>query len=266
MTKRPRLGLPLYNKRIVVTRAKAQAQGFYQSLLDLGAKPILFPTIQIMPLDDLSGLVQAIQRLGSYDWLIFTSINAFSIFWGQWLAAGSGIESLEALKIATVGSVTAQVVAQHGLKADFTPAKFVAANIAAGLGDVTGQKILLPQAEMARPMLTALLNQAGAIVHGIPIYHTVPAPVNPETLTELQTGLDVITFTSGSTVQYFVQLLEKQTIPLLQQVKFEQPPPLVACIGPATAQVASDLNIRVDLVARTHTTQGLIQALLDYFA
>lgn len=255
-----------------MTRAKAQAHGFYQSLLDLGAKPILFPTIQIVPLDDLSDLVQAIQCLGSYDWLIFTSVNAFSIFWAQWMAVGSGIESLEAVKIATVGPATAQVVAQHGLKADFTPSKFVAANIAAGLGDVTEQKILLPQAEMARPTLTALLNQAGAIVHDIPIYHTVPAPVNPETLTELQTDLDVITFTSGSTVQYFGQLLEKHKVvptgtqPLLQQVKSEHPPPLVACIGPATAQVASDLNIRVDLVARTHTTQGLIQALLDYFA
>jgi uroporphyrinogen-III synthase len=250
------LDAPLSGKRILVTRPRAQAGSLCDRLAGLGAQPILFPTIQITPLDDYGEVDRAVAALADYDWIIFTSVNGVAAFWGR--LERSGVRDLPGrLKAAAIGPATARALAQRGRRADYVPQEYVAEAIANGLADVAGKRILLPRADLARDALAAQLSRRGADVHVIAVYRTLPATPDARGLAELRRGVDAITFTSSSTVRNFAALVAWDDLP--------SPKPAIACIGPITAQAAREAGWPVDVVTREYTTDGLVDALADYY-
>ena len=250
---------PLAGRRIVVTRAAEQAGDLSDALAAAGAQPIEIPAIRIEPLadaDSLAALDAAIAALGTYAWLIFTSANAVQVFCDR---AGDSLRLPDGVRVAAVGTATAAALRTRGLRADFVPPKFVGEEVAAGLGDVAGARILLPRAESAREALPDLLAARGATVDVLPIYRTLPADIAPDALGLLRGGVDVLTFTSGSTVRSFAAALGRAGLGGLLATT------PVACIGPVTAQAARDLGLAPAVVAETHTGAGLVRALAEFF-
>ena len=260
---------PLTGKRILVTRARAQAADLGDKLAVLGAEPILFPTIEIAPMEDYAVLDKAIANLENYRWIIFTSVNGVAAFWNRLDQAGC--ENLRRLKVAAIGPATAQALAKRGVRTEFIPEEYVAERILDGLGNVEAQWILLPRAEMAREALADELERRGAVVHETAAYRTLPAAPDPHGLEELRRGVDAITFTSSSTVRNFVSLLSGEFksvdrlgsggAPLLSLGRAA-----IACIGPITAQTAREVGLPVDVMAKEYTMDGLVAALVEYFS
>ncbi len=255
-------GRPLRGKRIVITRPLHQARDFHNMLVDLGAQSLLLPAIRIEPAADMAPLQEALHNLANYSWLIFTSVNGVEIFWQELVKQGYGANYLQGIQVAAVGEKTAVALQAHAITPNFVPDLFVGEAIAAGLGDVAGQRILLPVAALARETLPDLLTAQGAEVTRLDIYETLPAPLSLMDLAPLADGVDVITFTSSSTVTNLVTAVSAvengRFLPYLQAAT-------IACIGPKTAVTARDLGLTVDLVAEEHTVEGLIEAMLTYF-
>ena len=255
---------PLTGKRVVVTLTPEQSTTLLEKLTTSGAIPILMPTIRIEPLADLAALDAALRAHNRYDWLILTSANAVTILSERLCALGMTAQDLQHLSIAAVGPATTEGLHTYGLTPHFVPQRFEAAEIATGLqaqlGALQGLRILLPQAAIARQNLAEALTAQGAVVDVIPIYQTLPATLDSTALTALQQGVDVITFTSGSTVRNFMQgLLDNKLTPELLQTT------TIACIGPQTAAAAQELGLHVDLVADDYTIDGLVDALVAHF-
>jgi uroporphyrinogen-III synthase len=248
--------LPLHGKRILVTRPRAQAADLCDKLSALGAYPIVLPTIKIAPLADTSLLDQAIRDLSQYRWLIFTSVNGVKAVWERLNL--TGLEGLSGFTghIAAIGPATAQALEAHNITVTLIPDEYVAESIVEKIGDVRGQRILLPRADMAREALALALQKRGASVDEVAAYRTLTVAPDPVGLIELQRGVDVITFTSSSTVRNFLELVGRDSFP---------PSTLIACIGPITAKTARELGLRVDIMATDYTMNGLVAALVDHF-
>lgn len=244
----------LTGKRILITRPRAQAAELSDKLIELGAQPIVFPTIEIAPLEDTTELDLAIKRSAKYQWIIFTSVNGVKAFWNR---AGASFKPAATQHVAAIGPATARALWQHGVTANLIPEEYIAEAIVAGIGDVSGQHILLPRADIAREALAIELTARGARVDEIAAYRTLPAAPDPIGLAELQRGVDAITFTSSSTARNFVKLAGQDAI---------LPNTIIACIGPITAQTARELGLRVDVMATEYTLEGLVTALHDHFA
>lgn len=246
----------LQGKRIVVTRSPEQSPAFCQRLAQLGAEPIAFPTIQFvrLPVEPLDAALQQMER---YDWLVFTSGNAVQFFFERVneLGLAPGLP-----RVAASGSATAAKLAALGVAVDFVPDDFVGEELVAGLGDLIGQRVLLPRARIGRPKIVEMLRQRGAMVDDVPLYDTATAEVAPEALAELQKGVDAITFTSPSSVRNFFQILEDAgaagSIP---------DSAVIACIGPITAEAAREQGLNVAVVPDEYTIDGLIEALSKFF-
>src|SRR5262249_29998079 len=155
---------PLHNRRIVVTRSEAQAGGLTARLRELGATPIVCPAITIAPPADYAPLDRAIARLAQYDWLIVTSANGVRALLGRMAELGADVAPLQHLRIGAIGPATARVVAEHNLQAGFVPTAYTAEAALGQIGDVSGQRILLPCADIARETLAAGLREKGADV------------------------------------------------------------------------------------------------------
>lgn len=248
--------MSLLGKRLLVTRPRLQAAGFCAKLAAAGAQPILFPTIEIAPLDDYAALDKAIHALSQYHWIIFTSVNGVAAFWKR-LELANLRSQISNLKIAAIGPATARALEARGIHCEFIPDKYVAEAIVTKIGNVNGQRILLPRADIARETLAIELANRGAVVHEIAVYRTLPVAPDPDGLAELRRGVDAITFTSSSTVRNFVALVGQDSI---------SPYPVVACIGPITAQTARQAGLPVQVMAREYTTDGLVAALDHYFS
>ena len=251
---------PLAGKRIVVTRAEAQADSFANALAHQGAVPLLIPTIRIEALPDLTALDSALQQLDQYRWLLFTSVNGVAIVAERLATLAVPTTAWATVQVAAVGSTTADALRNHGIVPTFVPERYVAEAIVDGLGDVTGQRILLPQAAIARETLAEQLTSRGAMVDAIPIYDTLAADLDGAALAALGAGVDVLTFTSSSTVRNFVAAL---TAAVGAPPTFDQA--VIACIGPVTEEAAHELGLRVDIVATDHTIPGLVDAIVAYF-
>jgi len=263
----------LAGKRILVTRPRAQAAELCDRLAARGAEPISFPTIQIAPPEDYTALDRAIAELAKYQWVIFTSVNGVAAFWERLSQSGGDASALRKLKIAAIGPATALALGKHGVSTDLIPDEYVAEAIAKGIGDVRGQWILLPRAVIAREALAVELRHRGALVEEVPVYRTLLVEPDPRGLAELQRGVDAITFTSPSTVRGFVALF-KPSAPEAVQASSDDAGldlfaaanrPLVACIGPVTAETARQLGLPVDIMAAEHTIDGLVAALAACF-
>lgn len=249
---------PLAGKRVVVTRPEPQAPELANSIQSLGATPILFPTIAIHPMEDTDPLDEAIGRLadGMYDWVIFTSVNGVGIFWERLEALGQDVLIFDGVRVGAIGPATGTALSQQGVEADYIPEEFVAEAIAEGLGDVSGQSILLPRAAIARKTLAEMLAEQGAKVEEVATYRTLPAEPDWTALAELETA-DVFTFTSSSTVRNFVKLVggREAAARLTKGAR-------IACIGPITAGTVAEMGMTADIVAEAYTIDGLVAALV----
>jgi uroporphyrinogen III methyltransferase/synthase len=170
---------------------------------------------------------------------------------------GQDMKALRGPKIAAVGPTTAQALQDYDLRVDYVPAVYKTEEIAAGIGDVAGERILLPRAERAPKRLAQALRAKGAAVDEVAAYRTLTVGAPDELKALLEDGqIDIVTFTSSSTVRNLAASLQGATPPnVLSRC-------LVACIGPVTARTAEELGIRVDVVAREHTIAGLVEAIV----
>jgi uroporphyrinogen-III synthase len=257
---------PLLGKRIVVTRAEAQAGGLSDRLRALGAEPIVCATIAIAPPHDYAALDAAIARLDEYDRLIVTSANGVRALLGRMADLDRDIAPLRGLSIGAIGPATVRALDIYGLRASFVPTVHVAESILDEIGDVAGQRILLPHTDIARAALAVGLRDKGAKVDEIVAYRTVPGDGARDLARLLQRQeIDAVTFTSSSTVRYLLDGLEASGLErtaasaLLERV-------VIACIGPITAATAREEGLRVDAEAREHTSEGLAAALVEWFA
>ncbi|MBI3287530.1 MAG: uroporphyrinogen-III synthase [Chloroflexi bacterium] len=247
----------LLGLRVLVTRTREQAGLLSQRLRELGAQPVEYPTIEIVPPRDWSPLDAALRRLSTYDWIIFTSVNGGRFFFERLDALGLERRFPPRLRWGAIGPATARALAQEGQRADFVPTRFVAEAIVEEIGEVSGQRILLPRAEGARAVLALGLRGKRAYVDEVTVYRTLPVRDYSRLAEALRSGhIDVVTFTSSSTVHSLVDGLGPQASRLLSRT-------WVACIGPITARTARELGLRVDGVASSHTTEGLVEALLS---
>jgi uroporphyrinogen-III synthase len=256
----------LAGRRIVVTRSRAQARVLRELLEADGADVVEVPAIRIGPPDDYGPVDAALERLGEYDWVVFTSQNAVGAFLDRLPQPRTGgIEDLERPRIAAIGPATAQALRARGLRPSLAPQPFIAealveafaVEVAAGArrGDHRGMRILLPRAAEARSVLPDGLRALGASVDVVSVYRVeVERDQHPEMRRRLSGGVDAVTFTSPSTVRNFVELLGADRSRLLGGA-------LVACIGPVTAAAAEACGLRVGLVAVTYTVPGLVDAL-----
>ncbi|MEI6044158.1 MAG: uroporphyrinogen-III C-methyltransferase [Chloroflexota bacterium] len=258
---------PLLGKRIVVTRARDQASAMLDKLIELGADAIEFPVIKILAPSDYAPMDEAIERLSSYEWIVFTSVNGVDYFMRRLKVLGKDARAFGTAKVCTIGPATAARLEGYNLKADFMPTKYVAESILEELGNMAGKKILLARADVARELLYDGLLAQGALVDQVVAYRQVitgdesPTETTPAELAELlEAGkVDVVTFTSPNTIRNFGKRLApfstKSLVELLDKT-------LVACIGPITAGTARDLGLRVDLEATEFTIDKLVETLV----
>ncbi len=238
----------LRGRRIVITRPADRARHLADRLRALGAVPIVFPTVKIEPADPAAHDA-AIGTLDDYDWIVYTSANGVEAFFARLLRAGKNCGDVARRKVAAIGPVTARSLAERGVTPALVPGEYVAEAILAGLGDVRGQRFLLPRADIAREALAVGLRERGALVTEVAAYRTVGAAGPPPDLA----GADAVTFTSSSTVRHFVESGAS-----VGEAK-------VICIGPVTAATAQALGLVVHAVAGEYTEDGLIEALEGAF-
>lgn len=256
---------PLSGLSIVNTRASHQAEPLSAELAAQGATVLHYPAIRIAPPADFVPLDNALAALlqGKFAWLILTSTNTVEAL-AQRLTAGGTVNPLTAppVQVAAIGPATAEAAAQQlGVQTALLPEKFVAEALAEALALQPGERILLPQSEIARPFLAEAFRASGADVTQIAVYRTLTGqggdPV-PQLFWEGR--IDAVTFTSPSTVHNFLKRLKAEggNAGMLVDV-------VVACIGPQTAAAAVSHNLPRPLQAEESTVQGLVQALVGHF-
>ena len=242
-------------KRILITRPRAQAEAFAETLRLAGFEPVFFPVIEIQPIESNVALERAVSKLGCYDWVVFTSVNAVDIVFENY--ASAFLQEVPALKFAAIGPKTAEALQARGIAPDFVPDEYIAESILPGLGDLRGKWVLLPRAEIARKALPEAIFEAGGIPHEIAVYKTLPAQLDLEGLAALQSGVDVITLTSSSTVHNLVIVAKRNGLDPLSLPG----DPLFVCIGPITEQAAREEGLVNLVTAKEYTTQGMIEVI-----
>ena len=255
---------PLFGKRVVVTRARAQAGELSRELESLGAEVLEFPTIKIQPPGDFGPLDAAIHDLDSFGWIIFTSANGVAAFVERLGYHGLDLRAVPRdAKLAAIGPATADAVRAAGLRVDVVPEEYRAEALLQALldGSPAGGKVLIPRAKVAREVLPEKLREAGMEVVVPPAYETVPSEEGKDELKEKLSsgGVDCVTFTASSTVDSFVGAFGEEAGELVSNTR-------VACIGPITAETARGYGIRVDVEATEYTIPGLVRAVAGFFA
>lgn len=269
---------------MLVGRATHQAGSLSSELIKRGAQVIEIPFIEIRKPRSFRPLDSALKNLGSYDWLILTSVNGVDALWErmqklrraplsrdrEWHAFSRAVTSWtnhpasaggSQLRIAAIGPATKKAIEQRGLKVDMVPNEYVAESVVQSLQkNVKGKRVLLVRAKVARDVIPQELGKAGAHVDVVEAYETV-VPQNSRR--RLRTALknrrpQVVTFTSSSTVRNFVELLGHPR-PGLDGI-------MMASIGPVTSSTLRELGLPVDIAARDFTIPGLIDAIVGKFA
>ena len=277
----------LHGKRILVTRTREQAGVLSERLRTLGALPIEFPTIRIVPPQDWETLDRALATLfpGAvekddyhecpYSWLVFTSANGVNICCERLLELGYDLQAMCKVRVAAIGPATAAALTRYGIRADLVPEVYIAESVAAALihdvrqrgESLEGQRILLPRASEARKVLVTELQQAGASVDEVTAYTTASIASDDRQGREIvrllqHKELDIITFTSSSTVRNFMQWVSSWSSCATDYTFMHDPQLKIACIGPITAQTARELGLDVDIEAREFTIDGLVEAIV----
>jgi uroporphyrinogen III methyltransferase/synthase len=251
---------PLLGKRIVVTRTRKQASVLSSKLRTLGAHVIELPTIRIEPPTDLREFAELVQDAHIYDWIVFTSANGVDAFFDIFFKLYDDSREIGGPRIAAIGPATAQRVKDFHLHVDLQPKEFVAEEIMEEFkkqGSIENLKVLLVRAEKARDVLPKELSALGAIVDEGFAYRTVPETRDTSGARRqlAKDGADLITFTSSSTVENFLAL----GLPWPKGMQ-------VASIGPVTSRTARDNGLTIDVEAKRHDIDGLVDAIADFFA
>jgi uroporphyrinogen III methyltransferase/synthase len=231
---------PLFGKRILVTRPIEHTEAFTTRLWEIGAEPILAPTITCGPPDDIDASDRAVRRIRTYAWIVFTSANGVQAFFSTLAGAGGDARALGDVRVAAIGPKTAEAAALHGIRADVVPARYNSEEIA--------QDILAT--------LEDILRENGRIADPVAAYKTTF--VDDPTLEQRAAQSDIWTFASASAVHGLLHNVAN--IVALSAEKH------IACIGPVTAQAARDIGLRVDTIARDATLEGIIEALAQAHA
>ncbi len=258
---------PLFGRRILVTRTRQQAPELIGLLEDLGGEAVAFPTIQIEDPDDWGPVDDAIRQLKEFHWIVFTSANGVDRFFARLFQAGFDARAVAGSRLCTIGPGTASRLKDYGLHPDLLPEQNVAESLVEAFGkqDLCGKKILLPRAAVARDVLPGALSKMGAEVCVVAVYRTVRPGVAPDSMKDkFKRGeVDLVTFTSSSTVSNFVDLLSQgggNSESLTGSIKG-------ASIGPITTQAARDYGIEIVAEADPYdmTVSGLVKAIERYY-
>jgi uroporphyrinogen III methyltransferase / synthase len=260
---------PLHGRRVVVTRARAQASGLAATLRGLGAEVVELPAIRIEPRTGSEEVRRAIERIGEYALVCLTSPNGVHLLFEALAAAGLDARALGGLKekqvedaaeagaagttVAAIGPGTARALSEHGIVADVVPERFVAEALAEALAgvEVEGRRVLIARAAEARDVLPEALRERGAEVDVVALYETVREEPRPEAVEAAQ-GADYVTFTSSSTVRNLTEALGDR-FPAAARV---------VSIGPVTSESARAAGLTVHAEAERHDVDGLLEALL----
>jgi uroporphyrinogen-III synthase len=215
--------------------------------------------IEIMPPLDTDSIDSSIRNLSKYDWVIFTSVHGVEFFLRRMAMLKIPASCLGCVRIAAIGPATSAAVQSIGRSPDYVPSKFLSESIARDLGNLQGKRVLLPRADIASKKLPLLLRDKGALVDEVVAYRTVmPRELKHDRLkTVLESGVDIVIFTSPSTVRNFVNALGHVSVTKeLSNVR-------IVCIGPVTAEAARRLEMGVDVVANPHTIDALVEAIVS---
>ena len=258
---------PLFGRRILVTRPREDAPELSDLLAGLGAAAIEAPMTRILPADDYAPLDETIARLDAFDWILFASSTAVDHFMQRLLQGPGDLRNLHGTRICCIGPATRARLERYHLKVDLMPGEghpeAVVQALAAG-GPLHGVRFLLPRADVGREVLAAELRKAGATVTDVTAYRLVVS--EPERVGEpdvyrmlLEDQIDMVTFTSASTVRNFVSIIgHDQAQDLLSRT-------VVACIGPVTAEAAAQLGIQTQLMPSEYTIPALVEAILHHY-
>jgi uroporphyrinogen III methyltransferase / synthase len=252
---------PLFGRGIVITRPEAQAEGLAELLRVQGARVIPFPVIRIIPPKSWAPLDQALDKLETYHWIVFTSANGVSSFFRRLRERGRDIRDLKGIRIATIGPATAAAIEVLGIRVDLVPEEFISEGVVRGFAgeNLRGCRVLLPRAEEARDVIPEGLAKMGAQVDVVVVYQTDRSDRNASELLPLFTGgkVDVITFTSPSTVNHFLGIMGPD---------FHLPAGVrIACIGPVTAAAVQKAGLTVDILQERYTIPELVNAIAAHF-
>ena len=256
---------PLFGRTVIVTRAREQASDFTELLKELGAGVIELPTIKIGPGPEPRKVKEIIERLSGYDWIVFTSVNGVKVLLEEIRLAGGDVRWLGRARLCAIGPATASALQTSGLRVDLIPESYVAESVVEALqgsGELKGKRILLPRAEIARKMLPEALTALGAVVEEVSLYST--RIEEPENLEEVRRALaegeiDVVTFTSSSTVENFVTLVGENA------VRAAAKRTVFASIGPVTVKKAQEYGLKSAIVPESFTIRELASAIRDFF-
>lgn len=262
--------MPLFGRRILVTRSRSQASELVDRIEELGGEPYEFPVIEtIMPIgeDKLENIRLAMNEIESYDWVFFTSVNGVDYFFRHLDEAGLDVRSLHRAKIAAVGPATIEALRRRGIRCEAPPERFDAEGMIEAYGErlLSGERVLLPRGVLARGWLSETLRSRGLGVTELDTYETILTGEDDEDLLDLlQDGkMHAVTFTSSSTVRNLLAVLKRMgadnAVELLNRAT-------IACIGPQTAKTAEESGLRVDLLAKEATIDSLLDALCGWKA
>jgi len=254
---------PLFGRRIVVTRPLQQAASFVDLLAEAGAEVISCPAIEIVPPESWEPLDEAIREVERYDWLVFTSANGVEMFFRRIRELGRDFRVLHGAKLAAVGPQTARALEARGLCVDIVPGEFRAEAVAEEMrkAGVAGARVLLPRAAVAREILPRMLADAGAEVDEIASYRSVPAAAGGERVRRLlaRGAVDLVTFTSSSTVRNFLAMLGSDAASLMRRTE-------IGCIGPITAETARAEGLEVAIQPEKYTVPAFAEAIIARLA
>ena len=242
-----------------MTRAGAQAGSLEERLREAGGTVLSVPAIEIRPIPPSAEHLQAVERLGTTDLVVFTSANAVRCFAALLEATGGSPAVLTGMRLAAIGPETAASLRVLGAEPAIEAAESTSEGLVGALADqdLAGRRVLIPRARVARDLLPADLRRRGAEVEVLAVYETVvPEGLTPGLRAAFAGGVDAIAFTSGSTVRNVVAALGAAGIGM-------PPSTLIACIGPATAAAAREAGLAVDIIARESTAGGLARAIAE---
>ena len=222
---------------------------------------IFFPTIRVEPPADWDAADEAIGRIGDYNWIVFTSANGVEFFLKRLKEKCRDLRDLKDIRIATIGPATAAKLAALGLRVDLIPERYLSEGVVEAFAgfEMANRRVLLPRAEEARDVIPEGLRKMGALVDVATVYRTAPSDRDPaEVLEPLREGaIDVLTFTSPSTLTNFLRLMGKD---------FTLPPNVrIACIGPITAAAVRKAGLPVHIMEERYTVEGLVGAIVRHF-
>lgn len=250
----------LFGKKILVTRPEGQADSLVQKIEELGGNALEVPVIAIDEYRDYTELDRALDNIGDYSWLAFTSSNGVRVFFKRMKDRKLDIRLLYCIKICAIGSTTASELYNLGLNVEYIPDEYTTAALLEGLGKLVKQreKLLLPRAYVEDDELVKGFNDSQIEYKNVPVYRAVTNWAVRDEMLEIlkEKALDFITFTSPSTVRSFMEIAGDGNVDILKEAK-------VVCIGPVTAKAAVEHGLKVDGVADVHTIDGLLDKMVQ---